>query len=422
MEDDTPSGNPGNAFRRRFLACAGSVALLPAFAGCATASPRPERIALVVALDRTLLRLTCTSANRAGQVDELATLDAAIQYAAWHPVRPLLYVVTSDADTPGRRGPARHALTTVRMTRTGAEIAGTPLPLPGAANHIAAHPDGTLLFLACHAPSMLLAIALDGEDMPGATIAQFGEDRVGPFAHQAAVAPSGDAVIVSARGNDARDGQEEERGALTTFDLRHGRLSRAGMITMPPGLGPRNLDFHPSQPWAYVAMERGNRLVAMRWHGSGFDPMPRFIVGTLAEPARLRPRQRAGAVRMHPGGKHVYVANRADRISREADRRTFAGGENNIAVFAIDPGSGAPAVVQHIDSAGIEPRSMAINADGTLLAVGNQVAFEGTAEGASQAMAAGVTLFSIGADGRLTQLHRHDLAGDGLRWLDFDRA
>lgn len=420
--NDKPAGTLQNALRRRFLACAGSLALLPAISACAAATPGADRSAIVVALDRKLLRLTGASANQSGQVVELATLDAAIQYAAWHPARPLLYVVTSDADTPGRRGPARHALTTIRLTAAGGEIVGTPRPLPGGANHIAAHPDGRLLFLTFHEPSMLLTIAIDREGLPSATIGQFGADVVGPFAHQAAVAPSGGAVVVSARGNDACSGHDEEPGMLTSFSLRDGRLSRQDVVVMPPGLGPRNLDFHSSRPWAYVAMERGNRLAAMHWNGSGFDPVPRFTAATLAEPGRVRPRQRAGAVRIHPGGKYVYVANRADRISRDADRRTFAGGENNIAVFTIDPDSGAPVAVQHIDTAGIEPRSMAINVIGTLLAVGNQLAFEGMVDGASRAIAASVTLFAIGADGRLSLLHRHALKGDGLRWLDFDRT
>lgn len=421
VADDNPACTLQDAFRRRFLACAGGLALLPALSACAAATPGTDRAAIVVALDKKLLRLTGTSANHSGEVAELATLDAAIQYAAWHPARSLLYVVTSDADTPGRRGPARHALTTVKLTTTGGEIIGAPRPLPGAANHIAAHPDGRLLFLTFHEPSMLLAIEIDREGLPGATTAQFGADVVGSFAHQAAVAPSGDAVVVSARGNDARAGHDEEPGVLTTFALRDGRLSRKDMLAMPAGLGPRNLDFHPSRPWAYVAMERGNRLAAMHWNGGGFAPMPRFIAGTLTEPGRIRPRQRAGAVRIHPGGEYVYVANRADRISRNGEGRTFAGGENNIAVFKIDPESGAPVVVQHIDTAGIEPRSMALNAAGTLLAVGNQVAFEGMVDGAARVIAAGVALFSISADGRLSLLHRHALEGDGLRWLDFDR-
>lgn len=421
ISDEHPACKLKDTSRRRFLAYAGSLALLPVLSGCATATPPHNRAALVVALDKKLLRLADASARGFGQADELATLDAAIQYAAWHPTRPLLYVVTSDADTSGRRGPARHALTTLRLTAAGAEIAGASQPLPAAANHIAAHPDGRLLFLACHQPSMLLAIEVGADGLPGATMGRFGADAVGPFAHQAAVAPSGDAVVVSARGNDARDGQDEERGVLTTFSLRHGQLSPEGALTMPAGLGPRNLDFHPSQPWAYVAMERGNRLAAMRWNGSGFDPMPRFIAETLVEPARLRPRQRVGPVRLHPSGSHVYVANRADRIFREGATRVFAGGENNIAVFALDPGSGAPVLVQHIDTGGIEPRSMSVNAAGTLLAVGNQTAFKGMVDGVSRTIAASVAVFAISFDGRLSLLHRRAVEGDGLRWLDFDR-
>jgi len=52
------------------------------------------------------------------------------------------------------------------------------------------------------------------------------------------------------------------RGAIKTFSFkkRHAdrpRLDRAGNGL---GFGPRHLDFHPTQPWVYVSIERQNQL------------------------------------------------------------------------------------------------------------------------------------------------------------------
>lgn len=361
---------------------------------------------------------------RTGQLQERQTLalDAAIQYAVPHPHGELLYLVTSDADTPGRKGPPRHALVTLRRDKRSGEWSRTGLPrsLPAFANHITINPTGRFLLLACHAPSMLLAIAVDAAGMPGDMVAQFDAQVVGPFAHQAALPPAGNAVVVCARGNDAGGERPEEHGALTVFDWGKNRLTPRATHVMSAGLGPRNLAWHPAGRWIYVAMERGNMLATMRWTVVELDASPLALVSTLANPATLRPRQRAGALRVHPNGRSLYVANRADRIERDKPSgiSTFLGGENNIAVFALNPVSGLPTLVQHIDTQGIEPRSMTIDPTGTLLIVGNQIAFDGMVNGTAQRVPASVMVFSIQPNGLLQALHRHAIPGNGLRWLE----
>src|SRR6476469_7085391 len=91
---------------------------------------------------------------------------------------------------------------------------------------------------------------------------------------------------------------------------------------------------------------------------------PRFVAGTLADPAWVRPRQRTGALCLHPGGGTLYVANRADRITRIDGTPAFAGGENSIAVFGLDAATGAPTLRQQIATRGIEPRTLATDASG----------------------------------------------------------
>ncbi|MGN8549234.1 beta-propeller fold lactonase family protein [Bradyrhizobium sp. 13971] len=51
------------------------------------------------------------------------------------------------------------------------------------------------------------------------------------------------------------------------------------------GFGPRHLDFHPTQPWVYVSLERQNKLDVFKLQNDSLDPQPIFRKDTLAEPA-----------------------------------------------------------------------------------------------------------------------------------------
>ena len=78
------------------------------------------------------------------------------------------------------------------------------------------------------------------------------------------------------------------------------------------GFGPRHLDFHPTQPWVYVSLERQNKLYMYRMQGDSLEPAAAFMRDTLADPANVKPRQLAGTIHVHPNGRFVYVVNRAD--------------------------------------------------------------------------------------------------------------
>ena len=72
---------------------------------------------------------------------------------------------------------------------------------------------------------------------------------------------------------------------------------------------PRNLYFHPSKPWVYVALETQNTLqMDDRGADGALANVARFAVSTLDAPLQLLT---AGGVAVHPNGRTVYVANRA---------------------------------------------------------------------------------------------------------------
>src|SRR5207244_387290 len=100
--------------------------------------------------------------------------------------------------------------------------------------------------------------------------------------------------------------------------------------------GPRHLDFHPPQPWVYVSRERENKLDVYRLDGERLSTIPLFVKDTLGEPGNIGGRQAAGTVHVHPNGRFVYVANRASATVPFEGQQVFQGGENTIAVYAVN--------------------------------------------------------------------------------------
>ena len=126
-------------------------------------------------------------------------------------------------------------------------------------------------------------------------------------------------VIVIARGHDAAGGKPEQPGALKVFRFDKGVLRDE--VSIAPnggyGFGPRHLDFHPSKPWIYVALERQN-AVAMFAHDAGrLAAAPAFQETTLMEPNNIRGHQLVGTVHVHPAGPV-----RLRREPREQHRRS----------------------------------------------------------------------------------------------------
>jgi hypothetical protein len=150
-------------------------------------------------------------------------------------------------------------------------------------------------------------------------------------------------------------------GCLRLFDYAGGTLMR-GVVVAPSGdhgFGPRHLDFHPTQPWAYVVLELQNRIAQF-----AFDRTTPHLVcerSTLTRPGEGGMRQAASTVHVHPNGQTVYVANRASSTTSMRSEGVAVGGENTIAVFAVDPRRGEPVRVQSIDAAGIHCRTFHID-------------------------------------------------------------
>lgn len=347
-------------------------------------------------------------------------LPAKIQYATFDPQRRLIYVAVSDAGAGVTGAPGHlHQLHTLSLDTLPAapRIVCEPLTLPERPIHVALDPQGAALLIAFNRSGSIAPVALDTLGCPrNEPVAAL---PAGIFTHQVLPAPNGRYVIALSRGNAATAGREEERGSVHLYRYRAGALVETGCHLCEPQLGPRHLAFHPMRPWLYMAMERGNALRHHRLDERGEPVFPAVDqVSTLreAEHGRLD-RQKGGCLVCHPNGRHLYVSNRSDIIELRGGRPELSAGENTIAVFALDQLTGEPRLVQQLDSGGIEPRCLAIDASGRWLIVGNQL--PAWVPAVARYQPANLAVFRIDEEGRLAYHGQHQLAAyASLFWLD----
>jgi len=339
------------------------------------------------------------------------TLPANIHYCWPHAARPILYVASSDSASGigGHVGQNHHVTALAIEPATGAlSPHGAPILLPTRPIHMTTDIPSENILVAFSNPSGLRVYRVNRDGTPGPEVEQEDEIYPGIYAHQVRVRLDNRKVILVARGHDAAGGNPEEPGALLVFDYRNGQLSNEATVAPQGGygFGPRHLDFHPTQPWVYVSLERQNRLDVFAFHDTTLLAAPVYQKGTLAEPANIRGRQAVGTVKVHPNGRFAYVANRASSTAEEDGRRVFVGGENTLAVFALDQESGEPTVIQHVDTRGIHCRNFHIDPSGRML-VASHITGLPLRDGSF--VPACLSVFRIGDDGRLAFARKYDV-------------
>jgi len=176
-----------------------------------------------------------------------------------------------------------------------------------------------------------------------------GKEEAKPLAHSIMPHPSGARACSADKGLDAVLIYElnGESGKLSVNDPPMARL--------PDGTAPRHVTFHPSQPFAYVNLERTLELAALRYDDATGNLELIEIESTLDPGAEAKGSTAEALV--HPSGKWVYVSNR---------------GPNSIAVFAIDPASGEITPVERESTRGEIPRNFGITPDGKFVVAANQ--------------------------------------------------
>ena len=353
---------------------------------------------------------------------ESIMLPSKVQYVWQHPSRKFLTASTSDAPSGNTPDKGKvHCLCALSVDTNG-ELAliGESAPLPSRPIHHCVDRSGNFAFTAFNNPSQITVHRIGADGTIGALIEQTVKVDVGIYAHQVTVTPSNKLVMFPARGNDAKDGKAEDPGAIKVYNFKDEQLTPAQNILGGENgfhYRPRHLDYHPTQPWLYANIESENEVHMHRIDGDKIVEKPAFIKTSLAAPRDPKMHQTTSAIHAHPNGRFVYTANRADSTVEVNGKKVFAGGENSIAVFAIDPTTGEHTRIQSIDPQTHHVRTFSIDPTGRLL-VSASIRDMWIKDGNDVRLApAALSVFRIGNDGKLTFVRKYDAALNGkLQW------
>ncbi|MFF4607078.1 lactonase family protein [Streptomyces sp. NPDC001339] len=381
-----PPSGPGPGRRRVLRAVAAGLAgtagmglsaaadTAPARAGH-TAFPRPHR-------NRPLFLGTYTSKEGGGTGIGLGTYDTGTgritargvvpgvadpSYLALAPSGRTLYTV--DEQAPG-------AVTALALLPGAPPVVLNSRSTGGAGPcHLSVHPGGRWLLSANYLSGSVAVHPVDrttgalGErtDLVTHSSPPPGPGQDGPHAHQILTGPDGRHVLAVDLGNDT----------VYTYrlDTSAGRLTQVSYATLRSGAGPRQLTFHPSGRFAYLANEVDNTVVVC-----GYDPAS----------GRLTP-GRPQSTGTGPGTSHPaqLLVTRNGRFAFLANR-----GHNSLTRYAAEAGGARLRLLDTVPVGGDFPRQIAFSPDERWLFAANQ-------------KSGSVTVFSV--DGRTGTLRS---AGD----------
>lgn len=409
------SRNTNMINRRAFLtAVAGSFALSTSLTTQGTASIQSGRLALYANVGPDLTHYEVNVEALTLTRRDTITLPDSVQYAWPHRSRRFLYVATSST-APGNRalpGNSHHLVALKIDEQSGAlSLHGAPVGLPTRPIHLSTDIPSENILVTFNKPSALRVYRINEDGTPGEEVPQVEPLDAGIYAHQARVTPDNCLAILVTRGNEGTPTHAEDPGAIKVFDYRRGVLSNEVSIAPDGGsnFGPRHLDFHPTRPWIFLSIETQNQVGLLRMNDNKVDPDLLFRVGTLASSGIGRARQAAGPIHVHPKGRFLYVANRAEQTEDIGGVQIFKGGENSIVVYEINQDTSEPRPIQHIDTHGIHPRTFHIDPSGQMLVAEHNLPVTVHDGDKLKVVPAGLSVFSIKHDGRLEFVRKYDI-------------
>ncbi len=396
--------------RRTFMSLCATTAVAPALSWGQAGS---GRVALYASVGPTLTHYDVDVQGAELSRQSSVTLPANVQYAWPHASRQYLYIASSNS-APGLGGVVgdQHHVSAFRIDASGALTPhGHPIPLPSRPIHMTTDIPSEYVLVAFNNPSALRVYRINRDATLGEEVQQPGPIDAGIFAHQVRVTGNNRLAILVARGNDPASGKPEDPGALKVFHFGNGLLTNE--VSVAPnggyGFGPRHLDFHPSQPWVYVSLERENKLDMFTLDGDTLSSVPRFKKETLARPDNKLSRQAAGTVHVHPNGRVLYVANRADTTTEVDGQKVFGGGENNLATYGINQETGEPTLIDHAETHGIHCRTFHIDPSGRMLVAAHIRPLLVREGGTVRHVPACLSVFRVGNDGKLAFVRKYDV-------------
>jgi len=396
--------------RRTFVSLVAGGVALPRLS---SAQPTAQKVALYANVGANLTHYDVDVDGAELIKRETVTLPAGVQYAWPHASKRYLYVASSSsAPSYGPQGTDHHVTAFAIDPASGALTQhGTPIRLPTRPIHISTDIPSEYMLVTFNNPSAVRVYRINKDFTPGEEVQQPGPIDAGIFAHQARTTPDNRLAILVTRGNEGTPTKAEDPGALKVFDYKNGLLTNEVSIAPNGGkeFGPRHLDFHPSKPWMYVSVETQNKMYTYLMEEGRINPEIAFRAETLAEPKNIRARQAAGTVHVHPNGRFLYGANRAEATAEFQGKQVFKGGENSIVAYAINQSTGEPTLIQHIETQKIHPRTFHIDPSGRLLVAEHNAPLAVRDGDTITTVPAGLSVFRIGDDGKLTFARKYDI-------------
>jgi 6-phosphogluconolactonase len=141
------------------------------------------------------------------------------------------------------------------------------------------------------------------------------------------------------------------------LDATRGKLVAADSadVAARAGAAPRHVDFHPSQPYAYVINELDSTITTYHFDPDKGALKPVQVVTTL--PSTYTGNNTGAEIAVAPSGRFLYGSNR---------------GHDSIAIFAIDTATGGLTPVGWESTQGRTPRFFTLDPSGALLLAANQ--------------------------------------------------
>jgi 6-phosphogluconolactonase len=149
-----------------------------------------------------------------------------------------------------------------------------------------------------------------------------------------------------------------DRVFVYRFDPVRGALGAdPAFVNLPPGAGPRHVALHPGGRFAWVLNELSMTVTTLRYDAERGALTAAETVSSLPEGVAVAKEFSGAEVLVHPEGRFLYASNR---------------GHDTLAVFAIDEGTGALRLVEHVSTRGKTPRGFGIDPSGQYLLAANQ--------------------------------------------------
>lgn len=217
--------------------------------------------------------------------------------------------------------------------------------------HLALDPTGRFMVVSNHIGASLAVLPVNTDGSLGALTQLVKlEGPIGPHRveqkqakpHYNPFDPSGRFVVVPDKGLDR----------VFTYRFDQGRLTPAAepFAVTRETAGPRHLSFHPKLPFAYAVNELDSTVTAYRFNPDTGALAPFQILSAL--PETYTGNSRASEIQVDAQGRFLYASNR---------------GYDSIAVFSIDPSSGALKFVEAEPTQGKTPRFFSLSPDGRFM-------------------------------------------------------